>query len=174
MIILKRNSVILFLYTFILAGCATSSFKLLNQIQLATDLTITPDRILLECEHQPDHPEKDTYGFIMRVLDQENTVITILQTNNLDKEGCFYRLQKIGKIITKGNKIYIGGSGDLNEKKIKEEEKYTFPKLGTFHGNGQTLQFLVIANEKGMCFNAYLGDKDPCPSEPFPLSSRKK
>ncbi len=173
MVFLKRNSFIQFGILFLLAGCATSSFKLLKQDENAAELKVTPDRVLLECEFQPDHDTKNAYGFLMRILDSENTVVTFAQTNVLDKVSCFRRLQKIGKILKTGKVIYVGGMGYLTKPKIKEDHKYTFPNIGTFHGNGHSLQFMVVANEQGLCYDAYSGDEDPCPREPFSIKNLK-
>jgi hypothetical protein len=147
-------------------NCTTSSFKLIKQHELAVELKVTPDRILLECEFQYKDTSGDAYGFMMRVLDDENTVLSIVQTNVLDKGSCFKRIKKIGKILETGKIIYIGGMGDLNKAKIKKDETYMFPNIGIFHGNGRSAQFIVIANERGLCYDAYSGDEEPCPREP--------
>lgn len=168
MISSKRNDftsgllIILFL-----SGCATSSFKLIQQHELAAELKVTPDRVLLECENQYKDDSGNGYGFMMHVLDDENTVLSIVQTNVIDKGSCFKRIEKIGKILKTGKAIYVGGMGNLNKPRIKENKTYTFPHLGTFHGNGRNAQFMVIANEKGLCYDAYSGDEDPCPREPI-------
>src|SRR3989344_4883791 len=162
----KRNNFTCSLLIFFLSGCATSSFKLIKQHELAVELKMTPDRVLLECEPQHKDDSEDGYGFMMHVLDDENTVLSIVQTNVIDKGSCFRRIEKIGKIIKTGKAIYIGGMGNLIKPKIKENKTYTFPYLGTFPGNGRNAQFMVIANEKGLCYDAYSGDEDPCPREP--------
>lgn len=134
---------------------------------------MTPNRILLECEFQYKDESGDGYGFMMHVLDDENTVLSIVQTNVLDKGSCFERLKEIGKLLNTGKIIYIGGMGNLNKPRIKENKTYTFPH-GTFHGNGRNAQFMVIANEKGLCYDAYSGDEPPCPREPiFSLKNLK-
>ena len=171
MIFSRRNDLMCGVLTFLISGCATSSFKLIKQDKNAAEFKATPDRVIMECEYQPDHDTKDAYGFLMNVLDDENTVIAMAQGNVLDKASCFRRIQKIGKILKTGKVIYVGGMGYLTKPKRKEKEMYTFPKIGTFHGNGQTLQFMVIANEQGLCFDAYSGDEEPCPREPFSLKN---
>lgn len=173
MVFLEKSSFIHIAFFFLMFGCATSSFTLLKQDENAVELKVTPDRVLLECEHQYDNDTKNAYGFLMRILDEKNTVLTIAQMNILDKGSCFKRIQKIGKILKTGKMIYIGGMGYLNKPKIKEARKFTFPNIGTFHGNGQSLQFIVIANEQGYCYDAYSGDEDPCPREPFSITNLK-
>jgi len=156
-----------------MSGCATSSFKVLRQSEYAVELKVTPDRVLMECEYQLDHDDKDAYGFLMYILDDENTAISVVQANVLDKGSCLRRIQMIGRILKKGKIIYVGGMGYLTDPKRKEERAYTFPLLGTFHGNGHVLQFMVIANEQGLCYDAYSGDEAPCPREPFSLKNLK-
>jgi hypothetical protein len=154
-------------------GCTTSSFNVITQGENLVELKLTPDRVLLDCEHQYDNNTKGAYGFLMHILDEENTVLTVAQTNILDKESCFRRIQKIGKILKTGRAIYIGGIGSLDKPKIKETRKFMFPNIGTFPSNGQSFQFMVIANEQGVCYDAYSGDREPCPQEPFSLKSLK-
>lgn len=157
-----------------LSACTTSSFKLIKQHELAAEIKVTPDRVLLECEFQYKDASGDGYGFMMHVLDNENTVLSIVQTNVIDKGSCLRRIEKIGKILRIGKMIYIGGMGNLNKSKIIESKTYIFPNLGTFHGNGQNAQFMVIANEQGLCYDAYSGEEEPCPREPvFSLKNLK-
>ena len=157
-----------------LCGCATSSFKILYQGKLAVELQATPDRVLLECEYQHDNDTKGLYGFLIHLLDEEKTVLTVAQNNTLTEVDCTRRIKKIGKILNTGRSVYIGGMGDLTEPRIKGTRSYIFPHIGTFYDNGRSLQFSVIANEKGLCYDAYSGDEAPCPREPFPIKERKK
>ena len=171
--LLKRNSFFRVVFLVFLTGCATSPFRLLKNDEHMVELKVIPDRVLLECEYQPDHDTKDAYGFLMYILDDENTAISVVQGNVLNKSDCSRRLQKIGKILKTGKIIYVGGMGNLTKSKIIEGRQYTFPNIGTFQGNGQTVQFMVIANERGLCYDAYSGDEAPCPREPFSLQNLK-
>lgn len=167
----KKYNLIYVSLFFLMSGCTTSTYRLIKQDKNAAELKVTPDRVLMECEFQPDHDTKDAYGFLMYILDEENTVISVVQPNVLDKKSCLRRIQKIGKILKTGKLIYVGGMGDLTKPKSKEDNKYTFPHIGTFNGNGKNLHFIVIANEKGLCYDAYSGDEEPCPREPFSLKN---
>lgn len=89
--------------------------------------------------------------------------------NILEKEDCLRRINKISKILKSGNKIYIGGMGNLNQSREKSERHYSFPGLGQYPENGCSLQFMVVWNDRGMCYNAYSGDQKPCPSDEFPI-----
>ncbi len=151
-----------------LVGCATRSYRVLTSEDSVTEINLAPSRILLECESLNDASEPGLYGFMMHVIDDENTVFTIAQGNTIGKSDCDRRLEKIGRILKHGKKIYLGGFGEL--KKPREKGKaYIFPGIGTFYGNGRSLGFEVIANEFGSCYDAYSGDQHPCPREPFAL-----
>ena len=167
MTICKKSRFFIISFFVLLISCASSHFRINKQAYNKTELSLTPDRVLLECEKLSD--ENDYYMFFIYVLDEENSVTSIIQWNNLDKESCYERIEEIGKILEKGKEIYIAGMGDLNEPRKKEPYSYTFPKKGTYNSNGRTLQFMAIANEKGQCYSAYYGSDKPCPRDPFPI-----
>ena len=152
-------------------GCASSSYKIDSQTEGRTQLLVTPNRVTLECYRLTDYAGdiKEAHLFSMNVLDEDKTVLTVSQGNILGKEDCFRRINKIGKILKSGNKIYIGGMGSLDKPRETSDRLYTFPRLGQFPENGPNLQFMVVWNEKGMCYNAYSGDQKPCPGEEFPI-----
>ncbi|OFZ49760.1 MAG: hypothetical protein A2381_18085 [Bdellovibrionales bacterium RIFOXYB1_FULL_37_110] len=166
---LKNSHFLLYILSFLVCGCAGPSYKVLHQGRLAVELQVSPDRVLLECEYQYDNDMKNLYGFMMHILDDENTVLSISQFNFLDKESCYKRISKIGEILKTGKQIYIGGMGDLTEPRIQQERQYVFPGKGTFFYNNRVLQFMVIANEHGLCFDAFSGAEKPCPRDPFPI-----
>ncbi len=175
MINLKVASSSILVFSLLIFGCSTSSYKINNSADFRTELVVSPDRILLECEFIYDYTGdiKEAHGFMMHVLDDENTVLTVNQGNILGKEDCFRRINKIGKILKGGKRIFIGGTGDLKDSRVKENEQYVFPSLGTFYFNGRVLQFIVVWNENGQCYNTYMGDKKPCPSGEFPIEKPK-
>ncbi len=158
------------------SGCTTSSFKVANQTRMRAELLVTPDRILLQCEDLQDPAEKlandeGRYGFMIHVLDDENTILTLSQGNILGKKQCFEHVDKIGKILRNGQQIYIGGMGDLTDPRKKEEDHHTFPGKGVFYSNSRALQFIVIKNEKDECYSAHHGSDRPCPADPFPIEN---
>ncbi len=156
-------------------GCTTPSYKVLNQSNNRTELLVTPERILLECEDVQDPTEPmdsdGRYGFMIHVLDDENTVLTVSQGSVLAKKDCFERINKIKKILRNGKQIYIGGMGDLRDPRKKREDHYTFLGKGSFYSNSRVLQFSVIKNEKDECFSAYYGNEKPCPRDEFPIAN---
>lgn len=168
-----KNSFIIIAPIVLICGCATSSFEVIKQGDFVVELKVTPDRILLECEPQPGHEIENAHGFLMYILDNKKTVITVAQFHIMDKEGCFEGLRKIDKILKTGRNIYIGGMGNMTDSKKRNERKYIFPRLGTFQTNSKTLKFMVIANEHGLCYDAHDGDKGQCPREPFSLKNLK-
>lgn len=163
------------LFSFVFFGCSTSSYQVLFQDEHATELSVSPDRILLQCEDLYDADVNGMYGFMMHVLDKENEVITLVQGNTLDKVSCERRLRGMGRILREGKTIYVAGGGDLNDALLERREEYAFPGKGTFRSNGKTLGFIAIANEQGLCYDAYNGfEEKPCPVEPFPFWNRPK
>ncbi|MBI2609171.1 MAG: hypothetical protein HYW47_06175 [Deltaproteobacteria bacterium] len=170
---LKRNKRCYFLILFFLFGCATSSYRILNQDDQSAELSVSPDRIVLECEWLYDADIKGLYGFMIHVLDEENTVLTLIQGNTLNKEDCDRRIKIISKILKEGKNIYIAGIGSINELRVKGKRSYFFPQKGTFFDNERTLQFIAIANEYGSCYDAYSGEEKPCPREPFQIQKGK-
>lgn len=169
MYVSKVNKFIFMTLIFLVEGCATSSYRTFSSGGFATELFVTPDRVSMECEDLYDADEKGFAGFMMYVLDEQNTVLTLVQGNKIDKESCERRLRKIGKILRNGKKIYIAGTaGDLSEPR-KRGKSYLFPNKGKFESNERVLGFSAIANEYGECFDGYSGEEKPCPREPFPL-----
>ncbi len=160
-------------YSFVilfLSGCATSSYRVLFQDRGAAELSVSPDRVLLECEDLYDADIKGLYGFMIHLLDDKNTVTTVVQTNTLDKDSCENRLRKIGKILREGKSIYVAGRGNLDDGDPESQRNYAFPQKGSFRSNGKSLQFVAISNERGLCYDAYGGyEEKPCPPEPFPF-----
>jgi hypothetical protein len=171
MLVLKQNKIFLATLFLFLAGCATSNFRVLNSIDGATELVVSPERILLECERIHDADTPNSYGFMIHVLDEKNTVLTVVQGNVIGEADCDRRIRKIGEIM-KGENIYIAGMGNLNHARAKGRA-HIFPNKGTFNSNERVLGFAAIANEFGACYDAYSGDEKPCPREPFPLKTLK-
>ena len=167
---LKVNSFFL-LIVCALVACASSSYKIESQTKGRTQLLVTSDRVLLECYRLTDYAGdiKEAHLFSMNVLDEDKTVLIISQGNILGKEDCFRRINKIGKILKSGIKIFIGGMGSLDKPREIQNRSYSFPGLGQFPENGRAIQFMTVWNDKGMCYNAYSGDQKPCPSDEFPI-----
>lgn len=152
-----------------LMGCAISSYRVTNQWEGRNELHVTPDRILLQCAHVTDEIEL-THMFYIHILDDQNTVLDVLQGNNTSKKGCDMRIKGAKKVLDSGHDIYIGAMGDPYRPVVMDNENYTFPEHGTFHGNGRVLQFHVIANENGKCYHAYRHDNEPCLGDEFPIT----
>ena len=108
-----------------MTACSTTNFKVSNKDDHRVELAITPDRILLTCPKVSE--EEDIHLLMMPVLDEANTVVMVIQSNNLGEEDCEDRLKDIGKILKRGRKIYLAGMGDLDKSRKKEPYSYTFP-----------------------------------------------
>ncbi len=167
---LKVNSFFL-LIVGALVACASSSYKIDSQTEGRTQLLVTSNRVVLECYRLTDYAGdiEEAHLFSMYVLDEYKTVLTVSQGNILGKEDCFRRINKIGKILKSGNKIFIGGMGSLDKPRETQHRSYSFPGLGQFPENGRVLQFMTVWNDNGMCYNAYSGDQKPCPGDEFPI-----
>lgn len=106
---------------------------------------------------------------MIHVLDEKNTVVTVTQTNVLDKEECLERTHEIGKILKNGSKITIAGFGEMKDERTKSNLTYMFPHLGSFDYNGRVLSFASVWNEIGQCFDGAFGKTKPCPRNEFPI-----
>ncbi len=168
---LRVNSLYALIFITLVTGCATSSFKVLNQKTMRMEFMFTPDRVLLECERVQTDDRGVVAGFMMHVLDEEKTSFTLVQTNTLDKESCDRRIKKIERVLKNGTQIYLAGIGDFREPRKTGLRKYTFPHFGVVEDNGRSLQFIAIKNEHNQCFGAFTADEQPCPPEPFPLQN---
>jgi len=167
---LFKTNFYIFISLFTGTSCATSSFQIKNSTEHRVELLVTPDRLALECEAIPDGDWPGMYGFMIHILDDQKTVTTVAQTNVLDEEGCYDRLNRITKILKRGHQIYIGGMGSLVEPRIVEKWQHHFPGWGTYSENGRSLQFIVISNEHGECYGAYNGPTPPCSAGQFPIN----
>lgn len=145
-------------------GCATSYYKIHQQEGSKVELEVTPDRVTLECEKL----ENGNYGFMIKVLDDKNTVLTAAG-RQLDKALCDEHFTKIGKILNSGRQIFVAGMGDVDEPRSPSKFSSSFPLHGTFPDNERTLHFMYIWNESGLCFGAYRFDEKPCPRDEFPI-----
>jgi hypothetical protein len=152
-------------------GCATSSFKILNQKKSAVEILATPDRVITECERVETDDRGVVYGFMVHVLDDKKTSFTLVQTNTLDKESCERRSGKIQNILNNGDQIYLFGIGDFQEPRRTGLRKYNFANFGSVEDNGRSLQFIAIKNERNQCFGAFSAEEQPCPPEPFPIKN---
>jgi hypothetical protein len=157
----------------LLSGCATSYFKVTGEDEDLKEFHVTPDRIVLECEWASTN-EGVPYGFMIHILDEANTVLTGIHGSTLSKEDCEATMKKIGRVITRGRDIYIGGWANLKKPRKSGEFMTTFPKHGTFHDNGRSFEYRVIANEVGDCYDALAHEGEPCPLDTFPLKKKAK
>jgi hypothetical protein len=175
--VLRRDSHIwLLLLLFLSWSCATSSYRVSGRASYRVELQVTPDRILLECEDIKDHENADdpegNFGFMVHVLDEEDTVLTLIQEPVTTRKHCSKRLDYITKILKNGKSIYIGAHGTLDEPRVKEERSYSsFPKSGTFRSNGRLLQLSVIQNEYSQCYSATNEMDSPCMPPEFPIKN---
>lgn len=154
---------------FLLSGCATSSYRVLRTRGMKAEISVTADRVITECAKVSE--EDDLYMFIVYALDEQNTVLTAAHGNNSDKDNCENRQRQVERVLATGKHIYLAGMGYPNEPREIDSEKHSFPKHGVFEGNGRHLQLMIVANEIGDCFGAYIGEDEKCPDGDFPITN---
>lgn len=159
----NKCSIIFLLFLFV-SGCVTSRYSVSEPNALGTDIKISPDRIITECEFITDYDgdRKNPYGFMIHLLDLENSVLTVSNGIVLEKEDCLERQTAADKIIKNAQVVTVRGRGDAEAPIIKEEFKHFFKKHGTYFGNGRSLNFLAIWNDKRDCHSIFNGKDDPC------------
>ena len=150
-----------------LTSCATSHYLAKKPNSLGTDITVTPDRVIAECEFITDYEGDyvDPYGFMIHILDNEKTVLTVSNGTVLEKKDCFDRLKASERIIEKGHLVVVRGRGDANGPHKSDSYSYYFPRHGKFPGNGKALNFLAIWNDKGQCYDAFNPPERACPKQ---------
>jgi hypothetical protein len=164
---LPKNKYFFLLAFSLLTSCVTSTYKSHKPTSLGTDIEVTPDRVVAECEFITDYEGdyKDPYGFMIHILDMSKTVLTVSNGTVLEKIDCFERLKASEKIIKEAKIVFVRGRGDAESPiKVREDINH-FPKHGDFHWNGRALNFLAIWNDKGRCYDAFYGPEKPCPRE---------
>jgi hypothetical protein len=149
----------------VLVSCAASSYHANKPNALGTDMEVSPDRVIAQCEFIDNYSGDyaNPYGFMIYILDEEKTVITVSNGTVLEKEDCFKRLQAANGIIEKGRIVHIRGRGDAEYPREMQSYSYFFPKHGKFSQNGRNLNYLAIWNDRGQCYDAFYGAKKPCP-----------
>src|SRR4051812_40856588 len=105
---LRRSKIILCAPLIILA-CTTSPYKITGQAYNRTELTVAPDRVMARCEDISG--DFEYHMFLMMVLDDANSVVLVIQPNNLDEESCMERVRATEKILKSGRQITISGMG---------------------------------------------------------------
>jgi len=160
----KNKYSIVFLFFLFLNSCTTSRYSVGIANALGTDIKVSPDRIITECEFITDYDgdRKQPYGFMIHILDLQNSVLTVSNGIILEKEDCLERQAAADKIIKNAQVVTVRGRGDAEAPMVKEEFKHIFIKHGTYFGNGRSLNFLAIWNDKRNCHSIFNGEDDPC------------
>lgn len=146
-------------------GCATSHFRIEKMDKHAAQIAVTPDRVLFECEKL----ENGGAGFMIHLLNNDKTVVTISQSNTLDLRSCADRVSTLKGILKQSPEVLIGGVGNYSDTDMKIDVQYQFPAGGPFSHSGRGLAFIAMWNKAGRCFGAYSMEEKPCPEDGFPL-----
>ena len=165
---LQKSNILIIALSICLSGCVTSKYFASKQKASGTDIKVTPDRIIVECEFITDYEgdRSEPYGFMIHVLDNEKTVLTLSSATVLEKRDCVDWLKQSEKIIQKAQLVTVRGRGDAQAPVVAEKYKHTFKHHGTYLGNGRSLNFLAIWNDKGQCLDIFNRSKeDQCSRE---------
>lgn len=164
-----KSNLPVFLLAILTDGCATSSYKVEKQDHYFTEISASPNRITIECEPIDNYSgnTKDPHGFMIHVLDEQDTVLNLIVEPVLSKPECHEHLSNSMQVIKTGKEIHIIGGSNLESPREKSDSKYSFPELGTFYGNGRVLKFRTVWNEHGQCYNVFYGKQKPCPRDEF-------
>ena len=162
-----KNNLLLIIGIVIFQACST---KPLHEVvrqggELGiVEIITTPDRVLQYCEKIDTMPNR--YGFMDLILDEENTAGGGSGRMSNLKE-CQNWEQKVRKVLERGKRIRLVGTGRYDEPRIKERFTYTFPGHGTFHSNGRSFGLTAITNEHQDCFGMF---SRKCSGGDYPLA----
>lgn len=162
-----KNSILFCAFIFNTISCVSSFYKNDKQQGMKAELSASPDRIVATCEKVSD--ENDHYMFQIFILNEKRTFLTAVQGNNTDYKGCEEWKDSVNKVLKTGHKIYLGVMGYPDKSDKTDDETVYFPNHGIVVNSGRVVQFIVIANENGICHDAYHGNSKPCPGRDFPI-----
>lgn len=165
MINLKKKF-LLFINIFIFQACSTKPLHEVTRKGGAlgiVEIITTPDRVLPYCEKIDTSPGR--YGFMVLILDEENTVGGGSGMMSSLK-GCKDWEVAVRKVLDRGKRIRLVGTGRYDEPRIKEKFTYTFSGHGTFHSNGRSFGLTAITNEHQDCFGMF---SRKCSGGDYPL-----
>ena len=132
MISSKRNKFCLLLLAPCFLGCTTSPFRISKVQDNAVEILTSPDRILVECEHLDRDDGEIADGFMLHLLSDENSVITVSEGSSIDPESCANRIKYIGQLLANDQKIYVAGFGNLRNTREDMSRSFTF-QIGRAH-----------------------------------------
>lgn len=177
-----KNKILLLFFLFHI-GCTTISnggdsiFVVKRELNGVVETVVTPDRVLLQCvDSEEDPDEGGRYLFMILMLDEKSTVTTSMWGLRPDKRSCERVQRDIYRVLKNAKSVYIGSWGRLSDRPREEDRKlsYAFPIHGTFYDNGRVLQFGVITNDRGECYNPMANEGEPCLEYPFPIEKYEK
>ncbi len=162
-----RNNFSFLTLVFIFYSCSTKPLhKVVRQGGSLgiVEIITTPDRVLPYCEQIDTSPGR--YGFMVKILDDENTVGSGSRMMSSLK-GCKDWEVGVRKVLEKGKRIRLVGTGRYDEPRVKKRFTYIFPGHGTFHSNGRSFGLTAITNEHQDCFGMF---SRKCSGGDYPLA----
>jgi len=169
---LKRGSLVIALM--LVAGCQTSSYKLLHDNSRRAGIEATGDRIIIICEPNPDPDDPSTaddrYGFMVFAVDDKKELVSIVQFNFVDKRTCHDRMAAFERMKKRSKKFYVGGYTPGFHKRMPEKIRKTYvPGFGWVPDSPYSISFSILKSQDNECITKVFGDGKPCPEiEGFP------
>lgn len=168
-------------FLLLITACTTTNYNTQESYFIAknikfglTEIVATPDRIIAKCEELDEDPDEGRYGFGVFILDEKNTVVMSGLNIRPDKENCYKHLKKVNTLLKRSKSVYIASRGSIGEEPLDPGQfKYKFPKHGTYYSNGQYLDWALISNDRGDCYNPHAKPKESCLEYPFPIEKHE-
>jgi len=163
----SKNNILLLIFVLAFQACST---KPIHEVKRKggslgiVEIITTSDRVLPYCEKIDTSPGR--YGFMVMILDEENTVGGGSGMMSSLK-GCKDWEEAVRKVLKRGKRIRLVGTGRYDEPRVKERFTYTFPEHGTFHSNGRSFGLTAITNEHQDCFGMF---SRQCSGGDYPLA----
>jgi hypothetical protein len=175
MINLKNRLLELRLFILFLSGCTSNSivsnslpaskekpiYEKMKRDDRIVILNMSSDRILPFC----DKLENGNDGFMVMILDEENTVLVATGRQSSHKT-CLKWIIEIQNIAKDQPYVKLVGLGEFEGERVKEQYAFTFPAHGTFHSNGRSFGLHALLNKDHQCFSIF---SKTCAKEDFAL-----
>ncbi len=109
----------------------------------------------------------------MYLLDEKNTVTSVVQTSVTSKEDCLSRIVTFEKMKKTSSRFYVAVFGNINEPRVEQRDKPHWFKQKEYFENNRNWKFAFLKSESGECFSANHGKGNPCPFvDEFPIKNQ--
>jgi hypothetical protein len=133
-------------------GCSSTTYQMHHDKDGGTEIITSPDRVAPSCEKVVKDDGTQAAGFMIHVLDEEMTVATATGMLTTPK-ACEDWKKAVEKILIHAQIITLAGFGNMNSPRVEEKFSHFFKAHGTFLGNGRSMDFFSIRNNRGACYS---------------------